>query len=60
MGAMHLGQAVLLLWRNIEAHEVTDTGRQQALEALSAMSAFPRLVDNAKIVTVHDSGTAAS
>ncbi len=52
-GAMHLGQACFQLWRNIEAHEVTDSSRQECLEALAGMSALARLVDNSEVIA-HD------
>ncbi len=49
-GARALGEAVFSLWRNVEAHEVTDTPPEEAIEALAAMSAFARLIDEAELI----------
>ena len=49
-GAMHLGEAVFMLFRNVEAHDITETPLEEAVEALAAMSAFARLVEGAELV----------
>lgn len=49
-GTMHMGEAVFMLWRNFESHEETDTSREEAIEALAAMSHFARLVERAELI----------
>ena len=49
-GAMHLGEAVFMLWRNIHSHEVDEVGETEVFEALSAMSAFARLIEISDLV----------
>ena len=44
-GAMHLGEAVFMYWRNVLAHEPGGATKQAAVEALGAVSTFARLVD---------------
>jgi hypothetical protein len=46
---MHLGEAVFMYWRNVLAHEPGGADRQPAIEALAAVSAFARLVDDAEV-----------
>jgi uncharacterized protein (TIGR02391 family) len=46
-GAMHLGEAVFMYWRNTLAHEPGGADRQSAVEGLGAISTFARLVDEA-------------
>ena len=48
-GAMHLGEAVFMYWRNVLAHEPGGADRQSSLEALAAVSTLARLVDDATV-----------
>lgn len=48
-GAMHLGEAVFMYWRNSLAHEPGGADRQLAIEGLAAVSALARLIDNASL-----------
>jgi hypothetical protein len=49
-GAMHLGEAVFMYWRNVLGHEPGGSDRQRALEGLAAVSALSRLIDEADLV----------
>lgn len=51
IGAMHLGEAVFMYWRNVLSHNPGGTSRQQALEGIATISAFARVVENAEIVS---------
>ena len=50
-GAMHLGEAVFMYWRNVLAHVPGGADRQPSLEALGAISTLARLVDSATVET---------
>ncbi len=49
-GAMHLGEAVFMHWRNVLGHEPGGSDRQAAIEALASVSALARMIDNAELV----------
>lgn len=51
IGAMHLGEAVFMYWRNALAHEPVALSREEALEALAATSAFARALDGSELLT---------
>ena len=42
-GAMHLGEAVFMRWRNVLGHEPGGSDRQAAIEALASVSALARM-----------------
>ncbi len=48
-GAMHLGEAVFMYWRNVLAHEPGGADRQLAIEGLAAVSTLARLIDCATL-----------
>jgi hypothetical protein len=56
-GAMYLGRAVFKLLRNPLSHGEAGMARQEAVEALGAISTFARIVDQSKVVTAGTEGS---
>ena len=50
-GAMYLGMAVFMLWRNPLSHVPGGSPMQQALEGLAAASAFAQLIEASSVIT---------
>lgn len=50
LGAMHLGEAVFMYWRNVLSHNPGGANHQHALEGLAAVSTFARVVEMAEFV----------